>query len=99
MKIIKHPNWDVALDILWDVRKCTLDHLNNDDLLAIGHMTNKYRKQRGNGLAAWVVSRDIDFGISRMFEMLNENKVIFNFSVFKTIQKAQDHLLTACQDK
>lgn len=99
VKFINHPEWDIAHNILWDAGKCTFEHLSNDDLFAIGDMTNKYREQRGNGLAAWVVSRDIDFGISRMFEMLNENKVIFNFCVFKTIQKARNYILTTNQNK
>ena len=99
LKIINHPDWDTALNILWDARKCTFEHLSNDDLYAIGDMTNKYREQRGDGLAAWVVSRDIDYGISRMFEILNENKVIFNFCVFKTIQEAQDSISQTNQNK
>jgi len=99
LKIINHPDWDTALNILWNARKCTFEHLNNGDLSAISDMTNKYREQRGDGLAAWVVSRDIDFGISRMFEILNENKVIFSFRVFKTMQEAQDYISHTNQNK
>ena len=92
VEILNHPNWVVGLDILWDARKCTFAHLGKDNLHAITGMTSKYKEQRGEGRAAWVVGRDIDFGISRMFELLSKDTVIFDFHVFKTIQEAQDYL-------
>ena len=92
-EMINHPNWVSGLNILWDARECDVDHLQSDDLEDIGKMTTKYRGQRGAGSAAWVVSRDIDFGIARMFEMLNKSKVIFTFCVFNTISEAQKYVL------
>ncbi|MBU0731196.1 MAG: hypothetical protein KKE17_02360 [Proteobacteria bacterium] len=92
MEIINYPGWAPGMDILWDARECTFEHLTNDDLSSIGDMTAKYQELRGKGLAAWVVQRDVDFGISRMFEMLTEGKVIFNFKVFKTMDAAKNFL-------
>ena len=90
--IFDHPDWAPGLHILWNAKGCTFEHLDTDDLHAISDMTSQYKQQRGEGRAAWVVSRDIDFGISRMFEMLSKRDVIFDFCVFKTIPEAQDFL-------
>ncbi|OGQ96397.1 MAG: hypothetical protein A2521_09270 [Deltaproteobacteria bacterium RIFOXYD12_FULL_57_12] len=98
LEIINHPNWVPGLNIIWDARKCTFDHLRAVELNAIAEMTAKYKEQRGAGLATWVVGRDVDFGIARMFQMLSEDKVIFEFCVFRTIQEAQDCISRANQN-
>lgn len=98
VEILQHPDWVPGLDILWDAQKCTFQHLQRDELDAIANMTEKYREQRGAGRAAWVVSTDIDFGISRMFENMNQRKVVFDFSVFMTLPEAKEYLANKRQD-
>lgn len=94
LELIHHPHWQVGGDILWDVRQCTSDHLDSPDIRAIAMILNKYREQRGRGRAAWLVSRDMDFGMSRMFEMMNENTVVFQFRVFRNQEEAEQYLLS-----
>ena len=91
---IAHPAWKKGKDILWDTRECFSDHLTQSDMQFIGKMTNKYQDKRGPGLAAWVVSREVDFGLGRMFEMINEGRVIFNFKVFRTFADAEKWILS-----
>ncbi len=86
------PNWRPGTHILWDVRNCSLKELHTEDMHRIADMTLLYRQQRGQGKAAWVVSRELDFGISRMFDALNEGHVVFLFKVFQTIAEAEGWL-------
>ncbi|MCL7486910.1 MAG: hypothetical protein M8357_01890 [Desulfobulbaceae bacterium] len=89
VEIINHPQWKPDTDILWDAQQCIFDHLDSEDLNSIGTMTLKYKEKRGRGKAAWVVAREIDFGVSRMFDILSEGKVAFHFRVFKNMQNAR----------
>lgn len=97
LDMLDHANWKTGADVLWDATDCTFDHLGARDVRAIGEMTEKYREQRGNGKAAWVVGRDVDFGISRMFELLNKEKVVFDFRVFKTVEEAKEWIEGAAE--
>ena len=47
-------------------------------------MTAKYEDRRGNGKIVQVVSREVDFGVSRKFEIINERKFGFDFQLFKS---------------
>lgn len=89
VKVINHSKWISGTDIVWDAQQCTFDHLSGEDMNLIGYMTMKYKDKRGKGKAAWIVSRDIDFAISRMFWMFNEDRAVFNFRVFRDIEGAQ----------
>lgn len=94
-EVVSTSQWSAGTDIIWDARKCSFDHLNSEDLSMIGKMTLRYRNQRGKGKAAWVVSREIDFAISRMFGMLNEERVVFDFRVFKNIDNARNFICSS----
>ena len=89
-EFLAHPSWKPGMDILWDCRRCSLISLDADGMKVIGKMTEKYREKRGPGKAAWVVEKDVDFGLSRMFEIINEGKIIFNFRVFRSMEAARD---------
>jgi hypothetical protein len=89
-EFLQNPNWKCGTDILWDCTKCDLEHLSSNDMKGIGLMTEKYKERRGPGKAAWVVGKEVDFGLARMFEIINEGKVIFNFRVFRTIEKGRN---------
>ena len=46
------------------------------------------RPERGKGKSAIVVTRNVDYGIARMFELINENRFKFNFMIFKAMDEA-----------
>lgn len=89
VKLINHPQWQPNTNVIWDARECTFEHLKGEDLNRVGTMTLKYSKKRGKGKAAWVVGREIDFAISRMFAMFNEDRVVFSFRVFRELDAAR----------
>jgi len=95
VEIISHPGWIPGFDIIWDARECTFEHLSGEDLNLIGYMTLRYKEKRGKGRAAWVVGREIDFAVSRMFGMFNEDRVVFDFRVFRTLDDAKDYFCRA----
>jgi len=96
--MLAHDRWKTGTNVLWDATECTFEHLGTKDVRLIGEMTVKYKEKRGNGKAAWVVSRDVDYGISRMFELLNKGKVVFDFHVFKSIEEARVWITAADED-
>lgn len=94
VNMLDHDNWKTGTNVLWDATECTFDHLDTRDVRRIGEMTAKYREKRGHGKAAWVVGRAVDFGVSRMFELLNKGKVVFDFRVFKSIEEAREWIMS-----
>ena len=84
LEMIHHHRWQAGKDVLWDVRRCTSDRLVSSDIRAIATMLHKYGEQRGRGKA--------DYGMSRMFEMMNEATVVFQFRVFRDHNEADQFL-------
>lgn len=95
--IFKQPKWQKGSNILWDAQKSTFEHLKHFDMTSIAAMTNKYGDKRGNGIAAWVMGREVDYGIGRMFEIINENKVVYDFRLFKTIADAEECMMSSAK--
>lgn len=89
------PSWSPGTGVLWDVRQCSLAKLNHESLADIAAMTRRYAARRGQGKAAWVVSADVDFGVSRMFQLRNEDDVVFRLQVFRTLEEAKRWLTAA----
>lgn len=98
VELINHAQWQPEANVIWDVRKCAFEHLKGEDLNLIGSMTLKYRQQRGKGKAAWIVGREIDFAISRMFAMFNEERVVFDFRVFRDLENARKFVCEPAED-
>jgi len=87
-ELLDRPDWTSGSDIFWDARACDFSDLDLAEIEQIAQMTERYRERRGHGRGAWLVSRDVDFGISRMFELLSEGKVPFTFRVFRVEDEA-----------
>lgn len=86
--LIKNENWEKDKHVLWDLRQCNFDSLNSFNLESISYMISRHEPERGKGKSAIVVTRNVDYGIARMFELINENRFKFNFMIFKAMDEA-----------
>ena len=59
---------DPTAGMLWDFRAIDASDLSSRELINIVSVAKKYAHQRKNGKTAIVVSSDLSFGISRMYE-------------------------------
>ncbi len=90
IELFIHPQWRLDLDVLYDAQNCTLGHLSKEDINELNRMTNKFRDKTGRGKVAWVVNhgREVDMGVSRMYQLMFNDTVTYDLQVFKSIGDA-----------
>jgi len=67
--ILEHPNFRKGLPTLHDQRNVTLSHRSNDDIRMIAHIGRKYFKAFGMAKWAVVMPTDVQYGMTRMWQM------------------------------
>lgn len=84
--------------VLWDFRAGSLASLGSEDLKNIVEQGKQFADSRKGGRTAIVCSTDLDFGLSRMFQVYAETShVPFEISVFRNFDEAGAWLSNAKQ--
>ena len=79
--------------ILWDITRADLSSWQADQIISLVKKAKGYSHLRAGGKTAIVISKDLNFGISRMFQSYAENdKIEFEIKVFRDIEKAKEWL-------
>ena len=80
--------------VLWDLTNADLGALHKPDIEAIAHTPRTKAQQRIQGKTALAASKDLAFGLSRMYETLtNLEHLPFKTQVFRTTTDAMNWLL------
>ena len=82
------PDFQTEMNVLWDLRNADLASFSSDDIHKIRDVVGYNWGTGGTSRAALVVSRDIDFGLSRMYEMSLESITTSKLQVFRDIDEA-----------
>lgn len=90
--IISHPEWEPGKKILLDHRDLKLDKITVSGIEEVAVFFKSITSELGNGKIALVMTREIDFGIARAWEMVTEFDVGISIHVFRQIDKATDWL-------
>ena len=73
-KMLSNPDFSPGMNALWDFRNASLSSLSSNDLEKMIIFMERNIPQRGiDYKLAGVVSKDVDYGISRMFDAYAEN--------------------------
>ena len=76
-------------NVIWDLRALTGMRLSTEEIAKIIAYIKKYQSVRPKGKTALVTSTDVDFGLSRMSEMLAEGeKVPWSIRAFRSMAQA-----------
>jgi hypothetical protein len=87
--IYNDPNFDPALNSVWDLTKVEgIQKINSDLLERIVAYVNRKRSKHGKMRTVIVVSKKVDFGIARMYEQKLEATGMSEISVFKDLNNA-----------
>lgn len=92
MQILSHPEFKTNMPSLWDYRECDFSAFNAQDLRRIGDVAHNTVEQNNNARIALLVEGDLQFGLSRMFVMLNEITHL-DFQPFRDEEKALQWVL------
>jgi hypothetical protein len=88
-ELYEHPDWQKGLDVISDLREASLV-LSSSEMRQI--ITSFMVDDEANKLAV-VVSRDSEFGMARMFEILSEETNIWKeYKIFRDMAEAKKWL-------
>lgn len=88
----KSPNYDPEMNVLWDLRKADMSKVLSLEVSAFAEMVKQYRGEPNNKAALLVANRNLDFGLTRMFEIFMEGTLHDNIKVFKDYNEAEKWL-------
>ena len=86
--ITSHPEWKLGYNILLDHRKLKIDQITVDGIQHVSSYVKSISSKLGNGKMALVMKREIDFGITRAWEITTEAEVDIKICVFREIERA-----------
>ena len=86
--IYSHPDFRPDANVLWDLRDGTPD-MSADDVRQLADFVAQNWGPGGKSKAAFVVSSDYQFGMSRMYEMLLKSQSRNALMVFRDIDDAE----------
>ena len=70
--IFEHEEWKPGGRILFDHTGLNAGPLTVDDVQGVANIAGQYNEQFGNAKLATVVSRDLEYGMARMWQILLE---------------------------
>ena len=83
--------YDKGMARLWDFRDADLSSFDYEDVNEMSQYPLKFSSGINDVKVAFVTKRDLEFGLSRVFEMLSQAKT--TISVFRSIDEAEKWLM------
>jgi hypothetical protein len=94
-KVMEDPAFKPGMDILWDFRDVRSEISKADQIREIvSYIRTNQDRRGGNYRVALVVTRDIDFGLARMYEAYSQ-ELPFEIRIFKNLNDAENWLASA----
>jgi len=88
-EIYSSQEYDPDMDVVWDLREADFSAIKASEVKSFMEFVRKHWGVGGKSRAALVVSRDLDYGLSRMYEILMEGATTSTITVFKNIDEAK----------
>ena len=79
--VLEHDEWKPGGLILLDHTELNTGPLTIDDVQTIANISGQYSKQLGTAKVALLVDRDLDYGMTRMWQILVEGYTTSHDSV------------------
>lgn len=98
-KIGSGPKDIAEMNSLWDLREANLALIKREHIERVKDIVVHYWKNSSSTKSALVVTRDIEFGLTRMYEMQVGNEVPTKIMTFRDYQKALDWMLHGTLDE
>lgn len=88
-ELIGHPEWDESLNRLWDCREAELEGMTGGDIRQLRDSVERRGAVVGTGRTAYIVSRDVDFGMVNMFRLIAEDSLPIEIQAFRDPEEAE----------
>jgi len=83
------PEFDMTMNAIWDLSAADFSQVSTDQVRTLAEMVYHFWGQAGQSKSALVVTRDLDYGLSRMYEMLVAKSDKSQVRVFKKMDDAE----------
>lgn len=87
-EIYSEPDFNSEMNVLWDLRGADLASFFTSNIQKLRDFVSAHWGTEGKSLAALIVSRDLEFGLSRMYEFFVESKTSNKVRVFRDYDEA-----------
>lgn len=98
-EIMKHlrnfyssPDYSPAMNSLWDLRDADFSEVKPHEIRTLMEMVKGHWGQNGSARSALLVTKDLDFGLARMYEMLMDGGTAGSVMVFRDHDEAVEWL-------
>jgi hypothetical protein len=88
----RSSEYDPEMNSLWDLRDADFSSVTPAEVQSFVEMVKVHWGKGGKSKAALIVSRDLAFGLSRMYELLMSGTTSGAIMVFKEHEKAEEWL-------
>ena len=85
-------DFDPEMNVFWDLQNADSSAVSSDDVYTLQKYVSNKWGQGGYSRAALVVSREVDFGMSRMYQIMMEGNNPSKIKVFKDFHEAEQWL-------
>ena len=90
--LYKSTEYDPDMNALWDLRDADFSSVTTAEVRSLIEMVKEHWGQGGKSKAALIVTRDFDYGLSRMYEILMSGSTSDNIMVFRKYDEAEKWL-------
>lgn len=91
--IIAHPLWKPGMDILLDHRALSVLNINPRGVEKVSDYFAGISEALGNGKIALVMNKDVDFGITRAWEILTSDRTSMRINVLRSLDAAREWVI------
>lgn len=87
-RVYSEPGFRADIDVLWDLREARVTTMTSAEVEKLSDFVASHWGPAGKSRAALVVSRDFEFGITRMYEIFLESRMSATVRVFRDMEEA-----------
>jgi len=87
-EIYSKPDFNPEMNNLWDLRDADVSSFPSEQVQHIQSLVSQYWGKGGESRSALIVSEDVAYGLSRMYEILSEGKTAGKIMVFRDYEEA-----------
>lgn len=87
--IISHPAWRPGMSILLDHRNLNLSHIKQKGVEQVSDYFASISQALGDGKIALVMNKAVDFGITRAWEIITQDRTNMQIHVFRDLDPAR----------
>lgn len=91
-ELYESNNFDYEMDVMWDLRDADLASFTFDKIEQLRDYVTGHWGTKGKSRAALLVNSDLDYGLSRMYEMLSNGKTKSKIRAFRNLDDAMKWL-------